>query len=161
MGLDYDYPTDGSKACSREPLKVKLDGRHVGEIRKHKDGYQYFAKDAKQGGSVFPTVPEVQESLRSDRPAKSDREPAVTEVTESANEKLHDEIKALKETAKANDANMERAKTLLTATFDLLGLQQDSKETLNLLEENVQYDDADCDGHSLSEDIRELIDSME
>lgn len=62
---------------------------------------------------------------------------------------------------KAVNEKLVRAKTLLIATSDLLELQKDTEDALDLLEEYVRYDDADCDGHSLHEDIQKLIESME
>ena len=49
---------------------------------------------------------------------------------------------------------LERAKTLLKATLDLLQKQDDAHYVLNLLTETVSYDDADCDGYCLMDDIR-------
>ncbi len=54
---------EGEKACSREPLKVRLDGRVCGEIRKVEGGYQYFPTGARIGGQVLPSVDAVQRSL--------------------------------------------------------------------------------------------------
>jgi hypothetical protein len=42
---------------------------------------------------------------------------------------------------------------LLKACRDLLRKQEDSVYVLNLLEETVFYDDADCDGYCLLDDI--------
>jgi len=47
----------------------------------------------------------------------------------------------------------DRATTLLMATFELLKKQKNSGYVLNLLEETVFYDEADCDGNCLMEDI--------
>jgi len=55
---------EGEEPCSREPLKVKLDGFIVGEIRKVIGGFQYFPKGHKTGGEIFATVSEVQRSLQ-------------------------------------------------------------------------------------------------
>lgn len=55
-----------------------------------------------------------------------------------------------------NDEN--RLKVLLKATYKLLKKQDDSSYVLNLLEESVFYDGAECDGYCLMEDIaRELM----
>lgn len=54
---------EGIRACERESIKVRMDGRIVGEIRKVEGGYQYFPKGQAAGGSVFPTVQAVQASL--------------------------------------------------------------------------------------------------
>lgn len=65
--IEYLY-TEGERACSKGPLKVRLDGRLVGEIRKVEGGFRYFPKGAGQdgGGEVFPTVTAVQKSLTDD-----------------------------------------------------------------------------------------------
>ena len=47
----------------------------------------------------------------------------------------------------------DRKATLLKACYDILKKQEDSHYVLNLLEETVYYDDADCDGNCLLEDI--------
>ena len=53
--------------------------------------------------------------------------------------------------------NEERAKVLLKACFDLLQKQQESYYVLNLLRETINYDDADCDGYCLQEDIKDFL----
>jgi len=60
--IQYLYQ-EGVEACETEPLKVRLDGRICGEIRKVEEGYQYFPKGQKEGGEVFNTVAQVQRSL--------------------------------------------------------------------------------------------------
>ena len=60
--IEYLYTT-GEKACEREPLKVRCDGKLCGEIRKVEGGYQYFAYGAKCKGDIFDTVSKVQETL--------------------------------------------------------------------------------------------------
>lgn len=47
----------------------------------------------------------------------------------------------------------ERIITLLKACKELLEKQNNSHYVLNLLEQTVNYDDAECDGYSLLEDI--------
>ena len=47
----------------------------------------------------------------------------------------------------------DRKITLLKACRDLLKKQNDSSYVLNLLSEAVFYDDVDCDGYCLLEDI--------
>jgi len=47
----------------------------------------------------------------------------------------------------------DRKITLLKACRDLLKKQNDSSYVLNLLSETVFYDDVDCDGYCLLEDI--------
>ena len=65
--LEYLYQ-EGVPACSKKPLKVRLDGRLVGEIRKVEGGYQYFPKGGSKGngGPVLPTVSAVQRTLAED-----------------------------------------------------------------------------------------------
>ena len=63
--IEYLYK-EGEKACENEPLKVRLDGVHVGEIRKVETGFQYFPKGTKWGGGVHTSVALVQQSLRGD-----------------------------------------------------------------------------------------------
>ena len=60
--IEYLYQ-EGVVACSKEPLKVRIDGRICGEIRKVPDGFQYFPKGTKIGGDIFPSVKAVQKSL--------------------------------------------------------------------------------------------------
>ncbi len=150
MGLSYDYP-EKEKACATKPLKVKLDGKHVGEIRKAKDGYQYFPKGEKKGGDIFKTVPDVQHSLLASQPKRKDKQKPVEDNQD--NETLAEDLRKARKKIDKLEASAERAETLLTATVDLLGLQTESKDVLNLLEQTVNYDDTDCDGHSLVEDI--------
>ena len=47
----------------------------------------------------------------------------------------------------------ERIITLLKACKELLEKQNNSHYVLNLLEQKVNYDDAECDGYCLLEDI--------
>lgn len=61
--IEYLYQ-EGVQPCSEKPLKVRLDGRICGEIRKVNTGFQYFPKGQKIGGDVFPTLIEVQKSLQ-------------------------------------------------------------------------------------------------
>ncbi len=48
----------------------------------------------------------------------------------------------------------QRSKELLTAVVQLLEKQDKSPYVLNLLSETVFYDEAECDGHCLLEDIK-------
>jgi hypothetical protein len=59
----------------------------------------------------------------------------------------------------SNDLKAEnsRAKILLKAAYDLLQKQQESHFVLNLLEKTVHYDEADCDGYCLQEDISSFL----
>lgn len=56
---------------------------------------------------------------------------------------------------------LERAKTLLKATKELLDKQADSYYVLNLLSETVFYDGTECDGSCLKEDIDYWLDELE
>jgi hypothetical protein len=164
MGLDYDYPDDGSKPCSKEPLKVKSDGVHCGEIRKVKDGFQYFAKSAKTGGNVFDKLSGVQNHLQTaqtPRP-KEDRKDdqsdgKLDKKLKTATDRIRETEKELKGMGEAMDGAM----TLIQACSDLLSLQLESKTDLNLLKENITYDETEADGHSLLEDLTAFIDSGE
>lgn len=53
---------------------------------------------------------------------------------------------------------MNRKDVLLRACFDLLQKQAESPYVLNLLDETVHYDDSDCDGSVLMEDIAVELD---
>jgi hypothetical protein len=63
--LSYLYQ-EGVKACSKEPLKVRLEEKIIGEIRKVDGGYQYWTKDGRHSGDIFESVTEVQQSLLDD-----------------------------------------------------------------------------------------------
>jgi hypothetical protein len=52
----------------------------------------------------------------------------------------------------------DRKVTLLKACRDLLSKQVNSHYVLNLLHETVFYDDADCDGYCLLDDIEAELD---
>lgn len=51
----------------------------------------------------------------------------------------------------------DRKVTLLKACYNLLKKQEDSSFVLNLLSEAVYYDEADCDGYCLMEDIKDEL----
>lgn len=53
-----------------------------------------------------------------------------------------------------------RAIELLKAVKGLLELQEQEACVLNLLEETVFYDEADCDGSCLLDDIRDFLDDL-
>lgn len=64
--------------------------------------------------------------------------------------------------ADARDQSLEDRKlVLLKAAQELLHKQTESRYVLNLLSETVFYDDADCDGHCLMEDIGYLFDELD
>lgn len=48
----------------------------------------------------------------------------------------------------------DRKDILLKACYELLKKQDDSSFVLNLLSETVYYDEANCDGYCLMEDIQ-------
>jgi len=53
-----------------------------------------------------------------------------------------------------------RAETLLRAAHQLLKRQDKSSYVLNILAETVFYDDAECDGNCLMEDIEYWLDEF-
>lgn len=55
---------------------------------------------------------------------------------------------------------LDRAKTLLKATHDLLAKQKNSYYVLNLLAQTIYYDEAECDGNCLMEDIEYCFEEM-
>ncbi|HCL4480178.1 TPA: hypothetical protein N2D99_002265 [Clostridium botulinum] len=55
----------------------------------------------------------------------------------------------------------DREITLLKACRDLLKKQENSSYVLDLLEETVFYDDADCDGYCLLGDIEMVLSDIE
>ena len=48
---------------------------------------------------------------------------------------------------------LKRSKTLLKATYELLKKQESNTYVLNLLSETIYYDEAECDGSCLMDDI--------
>ena len=55
---------------------------------------------------------------------------------------------------------LDRAKTLLKATYDLLQKADDSPYIENVLALTVEYDEAECDGSCLMDDIRYWFDEF-
>lgn len=55
---------------------------------------------------------------------------------------------------------LNRARTLLKAARALLKKQEDSNYILNLLAETIYYDEAECDGACLVDDIRYWFDEF-
>ena len=54
----------------------------------------------------------------------------------------------------------DRAVTLLKAARDLLNKQNESPYVLNMLEQTVHYDEADCDGSCLIDDINAYLEDI-
>ena len=54
---------------------------------------------------------------------------------------------------------LERAKVYLKATSDLLQKQNESHYVLNLLNTTVFYDEADCDGYCLKDEIDTFLET--
>ena len=52
----------------------------------------------------------------------------------------------------------DRKQILLMACYELLKKQEEAVGVLNILEETVFYDNADCDGSCLMEDIKDELD---
>lgn len=52
---------------------------------------------------------------------------------------------------------LKRARILLKATHNLFEKQMESGYVLNLLSETVFYDESECEGHCLMEDIENLL----
>ena len=55
---------------------------------------------------------------------------------------------------------LDRAKTLLRATWNLLQKQNKTIYVLNMLEELIYYDDCECDGNCLMDDISYWFDEF-
>ena len=55
---------------------------------------------------------------------------------------------------------IERAEVLLKAVHDLLQKQEESPYVLNILAETIFYDEAECDGACLKEDIEYWFDEF-
>ena len=53
---------------------------------------------------------------------------------------------------------MDRKELLLRKCLELLERQNESPYVLNLLSETINYDNADCDGYCLIEDIKRELD---
>jgi hypothetical protein len=56
---------------------------------------------------------------------------------------------------------MDRKVILLQACLQLLEKQESSHYVLNMLEETAFYDEAECDGYCLMEDIRDELQKPE
>jgi hypothetical protein len=58
-------------------------------------------------------------------------------------------------------AQLARAETLLKAAHDLLTKCADGPYVLNALEETIFYDDTECDGTCLKDDIEHWFDAAD
>lgn len=47
----------------REQHKVYLEGKYIGDIKEHADGFAYFPKGSKDHGYVYATVDDVKATL--------------------------------------------------------------------------------------------------
>jgi len=56
---------------------------------------------------------------------------------------------------------MDRKILLLTKCLELLERQENSGYVLDLLSELIEYDDTECDGNCLMDDIKELLEDEE
>ena len=65
-------------------------------------------------------------------------------------------LRLLEENEQLKQEN-KRAKVLLKATLDLLQKQKNNHYVLNLLENTAFYDNAECDGYCLFDDIENLL----
>lgn len=160
MGLKYLYPTDGKKACSTEPLKVKLDGRHVGEIRKVKDGFQYYPKGQKTGGVVFSKVSEVQNSLALSQPTKAEKKEEAVGTDDEIMAQAKKGLKRLEKENKSLNGSLDAASAFLTSICSLLNIQAESVTAVNVLEETIDHEGTKYDGHSLLGEIAEYLESL-
>lgn len=61
--IEYEYPQGHH---SNHVIRVKLDGRAVGTIQPVLNGYRYYPKGSKEGGTTYTTIGEVQRSLETD-----------------------------------------------------------------------------------------------
>ena len=68
-------------------------------------------------------------------------------------EAIMKDIKRIKSAEVVDKSLFDRARTLLKATYELLNKQVESYYVLNILEETIFYDNAECDGSCLMEDI--------
>ena len=85
---------------------------------------------------------------------KAKNEEWLAQISISERPKLFNQIDAAKNRQLAEWLReLKRADTLLKATYDLLKKQDGNYYVLNLLAETVFYDDAECDGNCLMEDI--------
>lgn len=55
----------------------------------------------------------------------------------------------------------DRAKILIKATIDILAKCDSGMYVKNVMEETAFWDDAECDGYCLKEDLKDFIESIE
>lgn len=53
-----------TKGNTNSVLKVKLDGKHCGNIKIVYGGWAYFPKCKKESGEVYKSIQEVKDSLK-------------------------------------------------------------------------------------------------
>ena len=70
------------------------------------------------------------------------------------------EIKKKKKSIDTYIEALDRAKTLLKATWNLLQKQNKTRYVLNMLEETVYYDGGECGGSCLMDDINYWFDEF-
>jgi hypothetical protein len=78
-------------------------------------------------------------------------------MTGKHRDEKHTEYVTLADAEAAVRAASDRKSVLLKAAYDLLAKQRDSGYVLNLLQETAFYDDADCDGYCLMEEIADEL----
>ena len=73
---------------------------------------------------------------------------------------MTDEMRAREKNIDTYIEALDRAKTLLKATWNLLQKQNETIYVLNMLEELVYYDGCECDGNCLMDDINYWFDEF-
>lgn len=67
------------------------------------------------------------------------------------------ERRIMEETERRREILEDRKSTLLKAAYDILKKQEESHYVLNSLETTANWDDAECDGFCLMEEIAEIL----
>lgn len=73
---------------------------------------------------------------------------------------MTDEMEAREKSIDTYIEALDRAKTLLKATWNLLQKQNKTRYVLNMLEETVYYDGGECGGSCLMDDINYWFDEF-
>lgn len=111
----------------------------------------------------YENLREENEQLKKENKTLKDREEGFKKQIIGLCEKYHqiyERFPELKDAFLQGDRIVqenERAKVLLKATLDLLQKQKDSHYVLNLLETTSFYDEAECDGYCLFDDIENFL----